>query len=73
MNDNAPVVSFWIFMSCVALAVAVNCINPSANEINASARKEAAVRLADHGASAAEVQCVLDPPMFGRCPVPASR
>ena len=61
---------FWGFCGCVAIAIGIANMNPgpSDHEINAMARKEVAVRLAERGASPAVIQCVLDPPRFSsRC------
>jgi hypothetical protein len=70
MERALPLFGFWIFLGCVAVAIGLANMNPgpSALEINAMARKDVAVRLAERGATPAAVQCILDPPIFSsRC------
>jgi hypothetical protein len=59
---NAHVTGAWIFAACCVLAIGYANQGPNRWEIEALGRKEAAVELAKHGASALIVNCILDPP-----------
>lgn len=61
-----PVTGFWIFAACAALGLGLTNMNaqPTLAQIEASARKETAMRMAERGAAPAVIDCILNPPAF---------